>query len=57
MYLLDFIRVVFGFSDIEVIRMATIADLKQAVEAAFGHMPKKGPGKVSWYAIYRLVKK
>uniref|UniRef100_A0A7N2KU05 SNRNP25 ubiquitin-like domain-containing protein n=1 Tax=Quercus lobata TaxID=97700 RepID=A0A7N2KU05_QUELO len=34
--------------DIEVTKTATIAELKEAVEAVFDHMPQKGPGKISW---------
>ncbi|KAM3759259.1 hypothetical protein ACB098_01G107000 [Castanea mollissima] len=33
---------------IEVTKTATIAELKEAVEAVFDHMPQKGPGKISW---------
>lgn len=36
-------------TDIEVMKTASIAELRLAVEAAFSHMPKKGPGKISWY--------
>lgn len=39
----------FGFADVEVIKSATIAELKLAVEDVFSHMPKEGPGKISWY--------
>lgn len=38
--------------DIEVKKAATIAELKQAVEAVFGHMPQKGPGKISWLHVW-----
>lgn len=38
-----------NLTDIEVIKTATIAELKEAVEAVFSHMPKKGPVKISWY--------
>ncbi|KAK7834575.1 hypothetical protein CFP56_024655 [Quercus suber] len=34
--------------NIEVTKTATIAELKEAVEAVFDHMPQKGPGKISW---------
>lgn len=33
-------------------KTGTVALLKQAVEAAFSHLPKKGPKKVSWYAHF-----
>lgn len=39
----------YNLTDIEVMKTATIAELRQAVEAAFSHMPKTGPGKISWY--------
>ena len=39
----------FLVADIEVTKTATIAELKEAVEAVFDHMPQKGPGKISWY--------
>ncbi|KAK8656606.1 hypothetical protein V6N13_098551 [Hibiscus sabdariffa] len=35
--------------DVEVIKSATIAELKLAVQRVFSHMPKEGPGKISWY--------
>ncbi|XP_019227864.1 PREDICTED: U11/U12 small nuclear ribonucleoprotein 25 kDa protein-like isoform X2 [Nicotiana attenuata] len=38
--------------DIKVTRNATVADLKQAVEAAFSHLPKTGTGKVSWSHVW-----
>ncbi|KAL9442973.1 hypothetical protein AB3S75_016350 [Citrus x aurantiifolia] len=38
--------------DIEVMKTATIAELRQAVEAAFSHMPKTGPGKISWPHVW-----
>ncbi|KAK8668991.1 hypothetical protein V6N13_106434 [Hibiscus sabdariffa] len=34
--------------DVEVIKSATIAELKLAVQHVFSHMPKKGPGMISW---------
>ena len=37
-------------TDITVAKNPTVAQLKQAVEAAFSHLPKHGIGKVSWYA-------
>ncbi|KAI7994161.1 hypothetical protein LOK49_LG11G01492 [Camellia lanceoleosa] len=38
----------FDCADVEVAKTATVAELKQAVEAAFSHLPSKGPGKISW---------
>ncbi|KAI4316337.1 hypothetical protein L6164_024325 [Bauhinia variegata] len=38
--------------DIEVAKTATIAELKDAVEVAFSHMPQKGPGKISWHHVW-----
>ncbi|KAK4277185.1 hypothetical protein QN277_015218 [Acacia crassicarpa] len=38
--------------DIVVTKTATIAELRQAVEAVFSHMPKKGPGKISWPHVW-----
>ncbi|KDP33582.1 hypothetical protein JCGZ_07153 [Jatropha curcas] len=38
--------------DIEVMKSATIAELRQAVEAVFSHMPQKGPGKISWPHVW-----
>ncbi|XP_070003726.1 uncharacterized protein [Nicotiana sylvestris] len=38
--------------DIKVARNATVAELKQAVEAAFSHFPKAGTGKVSWSHVW-----
>ncbi|KAJ4707874.1 U11/U12 small nuclear ribonucleoprotein 25 kDa protein-like [Melia azedarach] len=38
--------------DIEVMKTASIAELRLAVEAAFSHMPKKGPGKISWPHVW-----
>ncbi|KAI4337310.1 hypothetical protein L6164_015743 [Bauhinia variegata] len=38
--------------DIEVSRTATIAELKQAVETVFSHMPQKGPKKISWRHVW-----
>ncbi|XP_061341044.1 uncharacterized protein LOC133287442 isoform X1 [Gastrolobium bilobum] len=37
---------------VEVAKTATVAELKQAVEAAFSHMPQKGPGKISWPHVW-----
>ncbi|KAL6502085.1 hypothetical protein OROGR_027218 [Orobanche gracilis] len=36
------------FFEIEVANPGTVGELKNAVELAFCHLPKKGPGKVSW---------
>ncbi|RDX76564.1 U11/U12 small nuclear ribonucleoprotein 25 kDa protein, partial [Mucuna pruriens] len=33
---------------VEVANAATVAELKQAVEAVFFHVPQKGPGKILW---------
>ncbi|TKY74740.1 U11/U12 small nuclear ribonucleoprotein 25 kDa protein [Spatholobus suberectus] len=38
---------------VEVANAATVADLKQAVEAVFCHMPQKGPGKILWPLVWR----
>ncbi|KAF3622039.1 hypothetical protein T459_17103 [Capsicum annuum] len=38
--------------DIEVARNGTVAELKQAVESAFSHLPKTGTGKVSWSHVW-----
>lgn len=37
---------------IEVSKMGTVAELKRAVEAAFSHLPKEGPGRVSWEHVW-----
>ncbi|KAL8063066.1 hypothetical protein ABFS82_01G003700 [Erythranthe guttata] len=37
---------------IEVSKTGTVWDVKQAVEAAFCHLPKKGPGRVSWEHVW-----
>ncbi|GAB4854589.1 hypothetical protein Ancab_023171 [Ancistrocladus abbreviatus] len=37
---------------IEVGNCATVSDLKLAVERAFSHMPRQGPGKVSWRHVW-----
>lgn len=44
------------FTDIVVSKMATIAEVKQAVQAVFSHMPKKGPGKISWWVKPSVIK-
>lgn len=41
-----------SFFDIKVARNGTVADLKQAVESAFSHLPKTGTGKVSWSHVW-----
>ena len=41
--------VMVDFADILVAKTATVAELMQAVEAAFSHLPRKGAGKISWY--------
>ncbi|KAK4415381.1 UDP-N-acetylglucosamine transporter UGNT1 [Sesamum alatum] len=38
--------------DIEVSNTGTVGELKEAVEAAFDHLPKKGPGSVSWEHVW-----
>ncbi|KAM7513280.1 hypothetical protein LguiB_012155 [Lonicera macranthoides] len=37
---------------IQVAKMATVAELKQAVEDSFSHLPTKGPGMVSWPHVW-----
>lgn len=37
---------------IDVVKTATVAELKNAVENAFSHLPKDGPGKVSWSHVW-----
>ncbi|KAK8535226.1 hypothetical protein V6N13_081364 [Hibiscus sabdariffa] len=34
--------------DVEVLKTATIADLKLGVQNVFDHMPNDGPDKISW---------
>lgn len=34
--------------DIMVTKKATVEKVKQAVEAAFNHLPKQGDDKISW---------
>lgn len=36
------------FEGIEVSNEATVAELKQAVEDIFAHVPLKGAGKILW---------
>ncbi|CAI0444309.1 unnamed protein product [Linum tenue] len=38
--------------DIQIKHLATVGELKQAVEAAFSYMPQKGPGKISWRHVW-----
>ncbi|XP_015572605.1 uncharacterized protein LOC8259439 [Ricinus communis] len=38
--------------DVEVMKSATVAELRQAIEAVFSHMPRKGPGKISWPHVW-----
>ncbi|KAJ1404882.1 Ubiquitin-like domain superfamily [Sesbania bispinosa] len=38
--------------DIQVSKAATIAELKDAVEALFSNMPQKEPGKISWPHVW-----
>nr|AFK47791.1 unknown [Lotus japonicus] len=38
--------------DIQVSKTASIAELKDAVEAVFSHMPEKGPAKISWPHVW-----
>ncbi|GMI88487.1 hypothetical protein HRI_002518000 [Hibiscus trionum] len=38
--------------DVEVIKSATIAELKLAVQHVFSHMPKNGPGMISWPHVW-----
>ncbi|KAF5726249.1 ATP synthase subunit b' isoform 2 [Tripterygium wilfordii] len=38
--------------DVEVMKTATLAELREAVEDVFSHMPKKGVGKISWPHVW-----
>ncbi|XP_010526219.1 PREDICTED: uncharacterized protein LOC104803841 [Tarenaya hassleriana] len=38
--------------DINVLKIATVRELKMAVEDAFSHIPNTGPGKVSWPHVW-----
>ncbi|XP_061376452.1 uncharacterized protein LOC133318462 isoform X2 [Gastrolobium bilobum] len=38
--------------DIQVSKTSTIAELKDAVEAVFSHVPQKGPGTISWPHVW-----
>ncbi|XP_010432749.1 PREDICTED: uncharacterized protein LOC104716959 isoform X1 [Camelina sativa] len=37
---------------IQVLKTATVGELKMAVEAAFAHLPITGPGKISWPHVW-----
>ncbi|KAK7351379.1 hypothetical protein VNO77_10785 [Canavalia gladiata] len=37
---------------VDIAKAATVAELKQAVETVFSHMPRKGPGKISWSHVW-----
>lgn len=43
------------YLDVIVTRKATVAKLKQSVEAAFGHFPTQGDSKISWYVCKKYV--
>ncbi|WOG82313.1 hypothetical protein DCAR_0101476 [Daucus carota subsp. sativus] len=38
--------------EIEVSKTATVAELRKSVENAFSHLPKEGPGKISWSHVW-----
>ncbi|XP_065850786.1 uncharacterized protein [Euphorbia lathyris] len=38
--------------DIQILKRATVAELRLAVEDAFSYMPRKGPGKISWPHVW-----
>ncbi|XP_022845189.1 uncharacterized protein LOC111368178 isoform X2 [Olea europaea var. sylvestris] len=38
--------------EIQVAKKGTVKELKLAVEAAFSHLPKTGPGRVSWPHVW-----
>uniref|UniRef100_A0A5B7AR99 Ubiquitin-like domain-containing protein n=1 Tax=Davidia involucrata TaxID=16924 RepID=A0A5B7AR99_DAVIN len=38
--------------NIEVAKTATVAEMKQAVEGVFSHLPKTGPEKISWSHVW-----
>ena len=42
------------YLDVIVTRKATVAKLKQSVEAAFGHFPTQKDSKISWYAPKKI---
>ncbi|KAH6804748.1 Ubiquitin-like superfamily protein [Perilla frutescens var. frutescens] len=37
---------------VEVSEMGTVGELKRGVEAAFDHLPKEGPGRISWEHVW-----
>lgn len=39
------------FADVEILKTATIADLKLAVEHVFSQMPDQGLDEISWYVL------
>ncbi|KAG8491193.1 hypothetical protein CXB51_014302 [Gossypium anomalum] len=41
-----------SFFDVEILKMATIADLKLAVEHVFSQMPDQGLGEISWPHVW-----
>ena len=45
----------FDFTGIQVAKTAMVAELKQAVEDSFSHLPTKGRGMVSWYVHYAFL--
>ena len=44
-----FIILFLCFVDVEVLKTATVREVKMAVEAAFSHLPITVLGNVSWY--------
>ncbi|CAF2089030.1 hypothetical protein BRARA_F02733 [Brassica rapa] len=38
--------------DVHVTSSASVKDLKNAIETAFSHVPKKGPSKISWPHVW-----
>ncbi|XP_039018794.1 uncharacterized protein LOC120150151 [Hibiscus syriacus] len=38
--------------DVEVLKSATVADLKLGVQNVFDHMPNDGPDKISWIHVW-----
>ncbi|KAL2346705.1 hypothetical protein Fmac_000705 [Flemingia macrophylla] len=50
---LSIVKLDASYFRVEVANAATVADLKQAVEAVFYHMPRKGPGKILWSLVWR----
>ncbi|KAL2518041.1 Ubiquitin-like superfamily protein [Abeliophyllum distichum] len=41
-----------SYFQIQVAKKGTVRELKQAVEAAFSHLPQEGPGRVSWPHVW-----